>query len=242
MKSITPIISLAAALTTLAPQITHAGGLTPNNKTDIELEIAFMTHLDMNLHEQDVYIERTKGSSQVYRVTAGDHNLRAQLYKAAHKIPHDPFNSDAVGPYMKGEPLNMTLGQWLKHSGKGTYTYKEGQGTLKLEFTGLVPNGVYTMWHAFMPATPPVPFTGTLDLPLGASDGTESVFTAKADGTATFTHTFRPGLQMSDVWTVSMLAINYHSDGKTYGGHPGQFGLNAHIPLFTMLPKRPGIQ
>jgi hypothetical protein len=35
-----------------------------------------------------------------------------------------------------------------------------------------------------------------------------------------------------------MLAINYHSDGKTYGGLPGAFGLNAHVPIFAMLPRR----
>ena len=39
-----------------------------------------------------------------------------------------------------------------------------------------------------------------------------------------------------------MLAINYHSDGKTYGPLPGAFGLNAHIPLFVMLPKREGLE
>ncbi len=38
-----------------------------------------------------------------------------------------------------------------------------------------------------------------------------------------------------------MLAINYHSDGKTYGGDPGEFGYNAHIPLFLMLPNREGL-
>jgi hypothetical protein len=46
---------------------------------------------------------------------------------------------------------------------------------------------------------------------------------------------------MSDVWTTSMLAINWHSNGKTYGGHPGAFGSVAHIPLFVMLPPRAGI-
>ena len=34
-----------------------------------------------------------------------------------------------------------------------------------------------------------------------------------------------------------MLAINYHSDGKTYKADPGPFGIYSHIPLFVMLPK-----
>ena len=110
------------------------------------------------------------------------------------------------------------------------------------EFSGLVPNSVYTMWHAFIALPPTTPFSGTLDLPLGARDGSESVFVADADGKARFQHSFSPGLEMSDVWTTAMLAINYHSDGKTYMANPGKFGLNAHVPLFVMLPNRDGIQ
>ena len=85
------------------------------------------------------------------------------------------------------------------------------------------------------------PFTGTLDLPLGARDGSTSRFVADADGDAAFTHTFMPCLQMSDVWTTSLLAITYHSDGKTYGADPGEWGVNSHMPLFLMLPNRSGI-
>lgn len=213
---------------------------TPEGR--IAFEVAFVTHLDMDLPEQDVFIEREPGSGQVYRVTKGDNDMSAPLYKAAVEVKHDPFDEKAIGPHPKGEALGFTLGQWLKHKGTGTYTYENGEGTLELSFSGLVPNGVYTMWHAFMALPPTTPFSGTLDLPLGARDGSESVFRADAKGNAEFVHSFKPGLEMSDVWTTSMLAINYHSDGKTYGGLPGKFGLNAHVPLFVMLPKRPGLQ
>ena len=226
--------ALAVALVLLA-------GLYPARAQSVSLDLAFVTHLDMDLPEQDVYIERVPGSGEVYRVTKGDHDLRAPLYATATEVPHNPFDPAAIGPHPKGAPLGLTLGQWLRHSGTGTYTCEGGVGTLDLTFTGLVPEGVYTMWHAFMALPPPVPFTGTLDLPLGARDGSESVFVADADGRKRFTHSFQPCLQMSDTWTTSMLAINYHSDGKTYGGHPGQFGYNAHIPLFVMLPLRDGI-
>jgi len=217
-------------------------GTDPAGAQSVSIDLAFVTHLDMDLPEQDVYIERQPGSGKVYRVTKGDHDMNAPLYKTAVETPHDPFNMAAIGPHRKGEALSMTLGRWLKHRGIGTYTCENGVGTLDLTFTGLVRNGVYTMWHAFMALPPPTPFTGTLDLPLGARDGSESVFVAEEDGKAAFKHTFQPCLQMSDTWTTSMLAINYHSDGNTYGGHPGRFGYNAHIPLFVMLPQRDGIQ
>lgn len=207
----------------------------------VSIDLAFKTHLDVGLPEQDVFIERTAGSGDVYRVTNGDNNMRAELFKTAVPVPHDPFSDEAIGPHPKGERIGMTLGEWLRHQGKGRYTCENGQGKLDLNFSGLVPNGVYTMWHAFMAMPPPVPFTGTLDLPLGARDGSESAFVAGNDGNARFEHSFTPCLQMSDVWTTSMLAINWHSDGKTYGGHPGDFGNLAHIPLFVMLPPREGI-
>jgi len=192
-----------------APQVQAAGAHS--------IDLAFVTHLDMDLPEQDVYIERERGSGEVYRVTKG------------------------VGPHARGEALGMTLGQWLRHQGSGSYSCTEGVGQLETSFSGLVPNGTYTMWHAFMAMPPTTPFSGTLDLPLGARDGSTSRFEADADGKAAFVHSFKPCLEMSDVWTTSMLAINYHSDGKTYRADPGQFGLNAHIPLFLMLPNREGI-
>jgi hypothetical protein len=211
-------------------------------ESDLAFEIAFITHLDANMPEQDVYIEREPGSGEVYRVTKGDNDMNAPLFGTSEEVKHDPFDPKAVGPHSKGKPLGMTLGAWLHHRGTGSYTYKNGTGYLDLEFSGLVPNGVYTMWHAFIALPPTEPFSGTLDLPLGARDGSESVFVADGNGKAKFVHSFKPGLQMSDVWTTSMLAINYHSDGKTYGGRPGAFGTVAHIPLFVLLPKREGVE
>ena len=237
-----PTRALPHVLASLALVFTVYTGLDEGPGDPVSLDLAFVTHLDMELPEQDVYIEREPGSGEVYRVTGGDHDMNAPLFKTAVPTPHNPFDPAAIGPHKKGEPMGMTLGQWLRHTGRGTYTCEAGTGALDLTFSGLVPGGVYTMWHAFMALPPPVPFTGTLDLPLGARDGSESVFKADADGKARFKHTFQPCLQMSDTWTTSMLAINYHSDGKTYGGHPGQFGYNAHIPLFVMLPQRDGIE
>jgi hypothetical protein len=216
----------------------EAGGESAASSDRISFEVAFMTHLEMDLPEQDVFLERVPGSGEVFRVTKGDNDMSAPLYKSAVELRHDPFDPAAIGPHPRGEPLGMTLGQWLKQRGTGTYTAENGVGHLDLEFTGLVPNGVYTMWHAFIALPPTTPFSGTLDLPLGKGDGSESVFVADEEGKARFVHSFSPPLQMSDVWTTSMLAIAYHSDGKTYGGLPGAFGLDAHVPLFVMLPRR----
>lgn len=223
--------------------LTEPTSTPPTAKDDaLSFDIAFGTHLDMELPEQDAYIERTPGSGEVWRVTLGDNDMGKPLFRTAVPVKHDPFDPAALGPWPKGEPLGLTLGQWLKQSGHGRYTYANGVGRLELSFTNLVPHGVYTLWHAFMALPPTTPFSGTLDLPLGARDGSESVFVADEQGRAEVVRTFSPGLQMSDVWTTAMLAVDYHSDGKAHGGVPGDFGLNAHVPLFMMLPRRAGIE
>lgn len=230
---------LLLALAIASPGIAETTTEADHGKT---IDLAFITHLEMDLPEQDVYIERVPGSGDVFRVTKGDNNMKAPLFKSAIEIEHNPFDPAELGPHPKGEPFGMTLGEWLRHSGTGEYRCENGEGQLRAEFSGLVPNGVYTMWHVFIALPPTEPFSGTLDLPLGARDGSESRFEADKKGEAEFVHNFQPCLEMSDVWTKSMLAINYHSDGKTYGGDPGAWGLNAHIPLFVFLPNREGIE
>jgi hypothetical protein len=240
--SATPARTTAELVAAVQPA-SAAPATSPSPKSRaLTFDIAFATHIDENLPEQDVYLERVPGTGLVYRATKGDNDMNAPLYGSALENHHDPFNPKAVGPYAKGKALGVTLGEWLKARGTGKYSYANGVGHLDLEFTGLVPNGVYTLWHAFIALPPTTPFSGTLDLPLGARDGTESVFRADAEGNARFVHTFRPGLQMSDVWTKSMLAVAYHSDGSTYGGVPGEFGVSVHIPLFAMLPDREGLE
>jgi len=217
----------------------------PGGSREIEgytIDLSFGTHLDASLREQDVFIERYPGADDVYRVTISDTDMDAPLFKAANPVPRNPFDAAAVGPHAKGPPIGMTLGDWLRHKGAGTYTCRNGEGLIETRFSGLVENGIYSMWHVFTAIPATTPFSGFLDLPLGARDGSTSVFVADENGFATFRRSFRPCLQMSDVWITSQLAINYHSDGKTYAGRPGLFGYNAHVPLFLILPLRKGIQ
>lgn len=236
--------ALALSLTLVGPAAGSGAAARAIEETarPAVLDLAYITHLEMDLPEQDVFIERVPGSGEVFRVTKGDNDMKAPLFKTAVETKHNPFDPAAIGPHPKGEPLGMTLGQWLRHRGTGSYRCENGEGRLETAFSGLVPKGVYTLWHAFMALPPTTPFSGTLDLPLGARDGSESIFRADEEGIAKVVRRFRPCLEMSDVWTTSMLALNYHSDGKTYGALPGAFGLNAHIALFLLLPSREGIE
>lgn len=36
--------------------------------------------------------------------------------------------------------------------------------------------------------------------------------------------------------SLSMIALAYHSDGNTYGMHPGEFGMNSHVQILAIIP------
>lgn len=206
------------------------------------ISLQFVNHLQAGLPEQDVFVEKVAGSGEVFRLMDAekDSYMNAPLYTTATTTPHNPFdaatNPTVNGPYQKGYTLNLTLEEWLAATGTGSYECVDGQGNVALEFSGLVPNGVYTLWYSFLPMPPTQPFTGSLDLPLGARDGSQSVISSNADGTASYEATVTPCLQMSGEQAATMIALAYHSDGKTYGSFPGGFGLNSHIQLFGMFP------
>ncbi len=207
------------------------------------MKLQFVNHLQAKLPEQDVFIEKVAGSGEVFRITAADKDMNAPLYTAASPLPHDPSNPQAIGPYKKGRALGITLGQWLAGAGTATYTCTSGQGSVVASFKKLVPNGDYTMWYALLATPPPIPMA-TYDLPLGARDGSQNVFRANAQGNASFKVAFKPCLQPTTDQFTALLAIAWHSDGKTYGGVPGPsdmpysgFGVVSHVQLFLGLPK-----
>lgn len=201
------------------------------------ISLQFVNHLQAGMPEQDVFVEKVAGSGEVFRLVDAEKDayLNAPLYATATTTAHEPFNTAANGPYQKGYALNVTLGEWLSATGTGSYQCVDGQGELALEFTGLIPNGVYTLWYVFSPQPPTQPFM-SLDLPLGARDGSQSLISVNTDGTASYQATVSPCLQMSGEQATTLIALAYHSDDETHGVSPGDFGLNSHIQLIGMFP------
>ena len=91
-------------------------------------------------------------------------------------------------------------GEWPAGSGTATYGCRRGKGTIRASFQKLVPNGVYTFWYAFAGkghmGCGERPFT-TIDFPMGDPDGSQSAFTADANGSADYDLTFSPCLELS---------------------------------------------
>lgn len=227
-----PYVLIAGAVVAFA----SAAWAVSESSNSPAFEIDFSSHIDVGMAEQDVLIERHGDASVVFRVTPDDSDMNAPLFAAAAPMSHNPFDPSTNGPHPKGDSLGMTLGDWLSAKGTARYSVKDGHGRLVAEFEGLVPNGVYTMWHFFMSAEGTDPFIGTFDLPVGKTDGTQSVFVADAEGRAVFDQTIAPGLQLSGEQLAAGLAIAWHSDNETYGAHPGEFGFKTHLHLFAALP------
>lgn len=161
--------------------------------------------------------------------------LAKEVYAAATPTAHDPFKvgENPLGPFDEGKKLGFTLGQWLAATGEGTYNVDKGNAVMNFSFSKLVPDGVYTLWCSRV--TYPPSFK-VVDVPCGAANGSENSFIADSDGNGAFLLKLKP-LEDSTSETVSIIALAYHSDGKTYGALPGDFGLNSHVQVFFILPE-----
>ena len=207
----------------------------------VQIDLNFIFHIDEDLAEQDIFVEREPGSGKVYRPTKAERDMSLPLYAPARPVEHTPFQPDNTGPWAKGKALGITLGQWFAAKGEGSYSCVDGEGKIIIQFSNLVANATYTLWHDFFVWPPTEPFIGTYDLPIGARDGSQSVFRTDASGSRLFERSFKPCLQLSGEHLMSELAIAWHSNDKTYGPLPGEFSTNTHVHMYTGLPKRAGI-
>ena len=212
--------------------------VTGQAQNSYTLELTFVDHLKAGLIEQDVFVTKAEKEHEVYRIFPEEREtyLDATLFKSQQPQTHNPFDRTLAGPFTRGESIDVTLRQWLQARGTAKCTCEGGWGKVSASFENLMPNAVYTMWHAFMAKDNVDNFIGTLDLPIGERDGTQSVFRTDASGKAQLDVKFEKCLQLTDSQLVSMLAIAWHSDGKTYGITPGPFGQVTHLQLFALLP------
>ena len=160
--------------------------------------------------------------------------LDQPVYAAGAMQQHDPFGlgPNPMGPYPAGEPLGFTMRQWLSAGGDVTYGCANGQSTVSAGLRNLVPNGQYTLWYSRLTFPPNLE---VVDRPLGAADGSQNSFKADASGNATFNLTFPGCLEQTTKETATLIVTAYHSDGKTYGSSPGDFGRVTHLQNIAVI-------
>jgi len=141
------------------------------------------------------------------------------------------FNNRGHTTIMAPRGHQVTLGEFNTVSGKADITCTDYGTNVAMQFQGLIPNGVYSIWVL----TFKLPgFHGTFDNligngALGSIDGSENAFIASSAGTASLsvtTHAESLSLFGSvDNCLFSeyevYLAVAYHLDNLTHGGTPG---------------------
>ena len=201
-----------------------------------KVQLQFSSYLAADMPEQDVFVEVVPGADQVHRITAADLAAYAEapVYGSQEFIMHDPFQVgyNPVGTYPKGAPLGFTMGEWLAGTGTGTYTVAGDEAGIDLKLESLVSNGVYTIECASINTPPNFSY---IDKPCGAEDGSQNTIIADAEGRADFHLTIKP-LPDSSAEAVQVIAVTYHSDGRTYGAYSGDFGLNSHVQILAFIP------
>jgi hypothetical protein len=201
-----------------------------------QVDLQFVAHPAMGMPEQDVYVEAEEGSGEVIRVVAEEVEAYADapVYGTGAPVAHDLFALDEAlfGPHPKGVELGFTMGEWVAAGGHGTYTVTGDKAEIDIMLHNLVPDGVYTIWCARVSFPPNY---GIVDKPCGAQDGSENTVVADADGNITFQLEMN-ALEESTAESVNVIAAAYHSDGQTYGEYPGDFGLNSHVHIVSIIP------
>lgn len=121
-----------------------------------------------------------------------------------------------------GEPLGMSLGDWLRANGDVVLTPEpNGQEKVTVVLYDLKPGGHYSLFENHFDQKP-VGFT-----PLDGTGEANSVV-ADAAGKAVMT-VIAPSILTHD----NAVLVIYHSDGKAHGKLRGNIGLDAHHQLIA---------
>jgi len=210
----------------------------------------------------DVFFELNNSTpDMVYRAELGQAkdamSLEKEAYATTNATPRDTYKitQNPLGPFPKGEDLGFTLRQWIAANGKGTYVEDNENAVLNLTLHNLVPNGTYTLWCSRV--TMPPNYREVLT-PIGASDGSQNAFIADSGGKGTFDLRFKALPASTNVtWkdyvamyvtkqapistniTWTLIALVYHSNGKTHGATAGDCGKTAHCQLVHLMYSKP---
>jgi hypothetical protein len=123
-----------------------------------------------------------------------------------------------------GTPQGINKDQWLKAKAQISSTAPSGGNyRVTVNASGLVPNGLYTLWWVNRKAI-------GMDMgPAGAVPSNEFKADANGNGSVTITVPTNNNYQI--------LAVAFHADKKTHGQMPGKMGEVTFTQLMGSFPK-----
>lgn len=139
------------------------------------------------------------------------------------QLPHSSLMA-ATG---SGVPADFTSEQWMAARGEAQVVAQEdGQDVIEFEASGLVPEGLYTIWWVTK---------RTFGMDIGPGGGVpENEFTADAEGNATAT------IRVPSDNDYQMVVVAYHADDQTHGESPGEMGTESFEHLRGSWPGPAG--
>lgn len=256
------LLFAAATLTSILAADLSAAQSVASKPWEVNISLLSSIYLPTPRPVGDVYFELNNTTPDlVYRIESGQAkdpiNLGKMAYATTNTTRHDVYKlmPNALGPFPKGKALRFTLEQWLAATGLGTYIEENDNAALNLTFHNLVPNGTYSVWSHRVTMPPDYNYSFT---PVGASDGSQNVFKADADGNGIFklklkalppstNITYKDYVAMyvtkqvpiSTRITWTLIAVAYHSDGKTHGPTPGELGKTTHMQMTHLMYPKP---
>lgn len=119
---------------------------------------------------------------------------------------------------------HVTLSEYKMAKGELTIHCNGDSSSLKVMLEGMIPNGTYTFWLAYLnkkrSVGEPIDFMNDFvnlnNPPVGSSSGTENIAIAASDGTIDITLEHTSCILTDEVALV--IPILYHINGKTFGG------------------------
>ena len=135
------------------------------------------------------------------------------------------FTDQAMVPLLGPDGMQVTLGEWNNAEGIVNIFCDGDTSHLEFTFSGLLPEGVYTLWVGPMDGST-ILGTGAL----GDGSGTDNILDVDSNGDATISLSMEAG-SLSVAGSLAscvltsqvdiVLILDYHIDGKTYGSSPG---------------------
>ena len=137
-----------------------------------------------------------------------------------------PASTELSATTDSGTPEAYTEERWQEAGGTASVTSQsEGEYTVQLEASGLVPDGLYTTWYVI----PGIAGTSA-GQEVGPAGSLPNEFRADAEGNAAFEFTVPAENDYRD------LVVAYHADDMTHGEMPGEMGEVTFAHLMTAFP------